>query len=271
MAFDESDLDVIEQPPLPVEPARLKPWQLLWDCIVRPAAAMTRLAEHPGWRRWIWPLGLLTLLDLGVLALQTPMRNRLAGALLQAQMAKMQAQTGNAVPQAGGVTAAGISGGLNLVQTVMGAISIPVGLLLGTLLTAAVLHFVGTVLGGQQGFGQVFTAAAWARAPLILGSVVKLAGAAAGNFDISPAGLSGLVAADPFGDSPTARSYLGPLLGQVELWNLWYLVLLAVAVLAVSRVSRAKAAGAVALLLGLRVLTGVAGVAIGNVFSNFGR
>ena len=84
-------------------------------------------------------------------------------------------------------------------------------------------------------------------------------------------GLAIAVAADPFGDSPTARSYLGPLLGQVELWNLWYLVLLAVAVLAVSRVSRAKAAGAVALLLGLRVLTGVAGVAIGNVFSNFGR
>lgn len=271
MAFDESDLDAIEQPPLPAEPARLKPWQLLWDCIARPAAAMARLAEHPGWRRWIWPLGLLTLLDLGIFALQTPMRNRLAGALIQAQMAKMQAQAGNAVPQAGGVTAAGLSGGLNLVQTVMGAVSIPVGLLLGTLLTAAVLHFVGTVLGGQQAFGQVFTTAAWARTPLILGAVVKLAGAAVGNFDVSPAGLSGLVAADPFGDSPAAGSYLGPLLGQVELWNLWYLALLAVAVLAVSRVSRGKAAGAVALLLVLRLLTGVAGVAMGNVFRNFGR
>lgn len=270
MAFDESDLDAIERPPAPAEPARLRPWQLLLDCVVSPAAAMGRLAEHPGWRRWIWPLGLLALLNLGTFALQTPMRGRLAGALLQAQLAKAQAQFGEAAAQSGAVMAGGMSGGMNLVQTLMGVVGIPLGILLGTLLTAAVLHFVGTVLGGQQAFGQVFTVAAWAKAPLILGGVVKLAGAAAGNFDISPAGLSGLVAQDPFGDQ-AGGSYLAPLLGQIELWNLWYLALLAVAVLAVSRVSKGKAIGAVALLVGMRVLAGAAGVAMGNLLGSFGQ
>ncbi len=271
MAFDDSDLDAIEQPPTPADVARLKPWQLLWDCITGPVAAMGRLAEHPGWRRWVWPLGLLALLNLGTFALQTPMRGRLAGALIQAQLAKAQVQMGDAGAAGGAVMASGVTGGMNLVQTIFGVVGIPLGILLGTLLTAAILHFVGTVLGGQQAFGQVFTVAAWAKAPLILGAVVKLAGAAAGNFDMSPAGLSGLVAQDPFGDDPAVGSYLGPLLGQIELWNLWYLALLAVAVLAVSRVSKGKALGAVALLVGMRVLAGAAGVAIGNLVGNFGQ
>lgn len=272
MAFDDSD--PFEQPPSPSPSPldeRLKPRQLLWDCIVSPGTALARVAERPGWRRWIWPLGLLTLLSLGVFALQTPARNRVSAAALEAKMAEVQAQMGGDAVVAGQAmpAAGGIAGSMNLVAAITGAIGIPLGILLGTLLVAGVLHFVGTVLGGQQGFGAVFTAAAWAKTPLILGAVLKLGAAAAGNFDYSPAGLSGLVAADPLAEK-TSQSYLGPLLGQVELWNLWYLGLLVVLMMVVSKISRGRALAAVGLLLLLRVLSGVAGAALANMVGGLG-
>lgn len=263
MAFD--DTDPLEPPPSPLD-ERLKPWQLLWDCIVSPRAALARVAERPGWRRWIWPLGLLALLSLGVFALQTPARNRHSAAVLAAKMATVQAQMGGDMEvggQAMGSTSA-IAGSMNLVGAITGAVGIPLSILLGTLLVAGVLHFVGTVLGGQQGFGAMFTAAAWAKTPLILSAVLKLGAAAAGNFDFSPEGLSGLVAADPLAEK-AVQSYLSPLLAQLDLWKLWHLGLLVVLMMVVSKISRGRALAAVGLLLLLRVLSGVAGVAIANL------
>lgn len=271
MAFD--DADPLDDNPVPAPSAmdvRLKPWQLLWDCIVSPAAALGRAAERPGWRRWIWPLGLLALLQVAAFALQTPARNRFNAAVEEASPPEVQVQMGDAAVAGQAMPAAtGGASGMNLVGTVAGTVGIPVGILLGTLLVAAVLHFVGTVLGGQQGFGAVFAAAAWAKTPLVLGAVLKLGAAVAGNYDFSPEGLSGLVAPDPLAQKAT-QSYLAPLLAQVDLWKLWHLALLVVLMTVVARLSRGRALAAVGLLLLLRILSGVAGVAIANMVGGLG-
>jgi hypothetical protein len=108
-------------------------------------------------------------------------------------------------------------------------------------------------MGGQQGFGQMFTVIAWAFLPQIMGLALKLVAALAGNFDPSPAGLSGLVAPAP-GNPP---SPLGPILGHIELWNLWTLALFVPAVMAAARIPRRKALVALAIYLGLNIVLGV--------------
>ncbi len=133
------------------------------------------------------------------------------------------------------------------------------GSLVGLLVVAAIFHFLGAVMGGQQSFTQMFTVIAWAGLPLLLGLVVKLAAALLGNVDAT-AGLSGLMVNPVTGET----GLLAPILAQIELWHLWSLALYVLAVRAVSRISVGKAVLAVAVLVGLQVALGLAGVFVGQ-------
>ena len=254
------------QAPLDAEVAvatpRMGPLALAIDMLRRPNAAMRRLADHPG-RRWVWPLGALALLRLAIVLAQSKASQAYASAATQAAMAQQPGMDPEMAAQA-----TEMAGRFGFVGVLFGAVGAVFAVLVGALIVAGVLHFVGTVLGGQQGFGQVFTVTSWARLPLIVGALLQLAYALTGGFDPCPRGLSGLVCPDP--SAPGSASYWSPLLAQIEVWNLWYLLLLGLGVQAVSRVSRRKATLAVAVVVLLTLSGGMAGTAIARFFAGFG-
>jgi MFS family permease len=243
-------------------PQRLGLVALTVDVLVHPAAAFGRLAEHPG-RRWVAPVVVLVLLStaLGLALAFSPKALGLAQAQVAARMSSSGAQlSAEQMAQVEQFQASGMVRAFGAIGALLAGL---VGTVLGLLVVAALFHFLGTVMGGQQSFTQMFTVIAWAGIPVILGLVVKLVAALAGNYDPSPAGLSGLVG-DPVAGQP---SVLAPLLGQIELWHLWSLALYALAIRAVSRISLAKAALAVLVLVLLQVAVGLAGVYLSRALS----
>ena len=259
--IEAHDLDVdaaLTAPPV----ARLGLGALAVDVLVRPSAAFARLAEHPG-RRWIAPVVALLALSTALALAQafSPKALDLAQAELAARMSTTGTQmSAEQLAQVQQFQSSGMMRTFAVIGALLGGL---LGTLLGVLIVAALFHFLGAVMGGQQSYTQMFTVIAWAGVPLILGLTVKLAAALAGNFDPSPAGLSGLVG-DPLAGEP---SLLGPVLGQVELWHLWSLGLYALAIRAVSRIATAKAIVAVLVLVALQMLLGVAGVYLTRAMS----
>jgi len=231
---------------------------LFVDMLRRPRSAMERLAADPR-RRWIVPIAALALVSAVVVALYAPRVT--AHAMAQASIDMASRTEGDPEMAASIASAQRVGGIMGVVFGIIGAL---VGVPLGAAIGAAVLHFFGTVMGGQQSYTQVLTATSWARVPLILGGIVKIPWLVAGGFDPNLAGLAGL-APEPEGDATS--SYLTPLLSQVELWNLWYLVLLVVAVGAACRLSRTKAIISVAAFVGLKLAFGALGVFAGNFMS----
>jgi hypothetical protein len=155
------------------------------------------------------------------------------------------------------------SGPLAAITAAVSLVGAELGVFIAAVAGAAVLHFLGTLLGGQQTFSQMLTATSWARLPLVFQEALRLVVFLPGGFDPNPSGLEGLVAGDPL-QAAMAPSPLGPVLAQVSVWNLWKLALFVVAVRAVSQVSRGKAIAAIAVYLLLVVLLGEAGVLVGR-------
>jgi hypothetical protein len=237
---------------------------LFVDTLIHPAAAMSRLAEQPG-RRWIWPLGILILLSVITVFAQMSAVAGYQQALLQSQTSSQDPETQQRAMEFAG------SGGIQMVTTVFGAIFAILGVIVGTAIIAALLHFVGTIFGGQQGFAQTFTVVSWARVPLIFSALMGLAQAFVGGYDPCPEGLAGLICPDQtLAGGDNTRSYIEPLLAQIEIWKLWSLALLVIGVRAVSRISRGKALAAVGVVLLLSILVGMGGVAASNAASGFG-
>lgn len=223
---------------------------LFVDVIRRPRAAMRRLAARPG-RRWIAPLLTLAVLSAAYAALAAP--RAMEAARRSGQMPEMSEAQMSAMQS------------ISLFTMIAGAVAAFVGTFIAALLVAAILHFVGTVFGGQQSFGETFTTTSWARVPLILRLGVQLIALAFGVYDPSPAGLSGMIPADAEG----AVAYLKPLLGMVEIWYLWYLVLLGIALRSVAKISRGKALVGVLVIVVLVLALGMAGTALQGLLSGF--
>jgi hypothetical protein len=257
--------------PTPADSAAATPGReglvaLLVDTMVRPGAAMRRLADHPG-RRWLVPVACLVVLGLATALVTAPARQRYARVTAQAQLESLQEVN----PQAFGgqssqnmeqMAGSGAAQAATAGTAVAGALFTP---FVAVLLSAAVLHFLGTLLGGQQNYTQMLTVNAWARWPLVFQAGLRLvAWGLTGTFDPNPNGLSGLVAADPT-RAFAAPSPWGPLLAQISIWNLWTLLLFAVAVRVVSHVSFAKAVLVVVVYVLLVILLGEVGVGLGRV------
>jgi hypothetical protein len=263
----DEDAAAVPAPDVPAtEEARLGVRALAVDVIRRPRAAMRRLAAHPD-RRWIVPLATLAGLA-GLLAgalVVTPASREFQRAVAEAQLQRMVEQRPDMFQgqSAEALMAQTDSGGVQAVALVTGVIGAILVVLIGALLGAAVLHFMATVLGGQQTFGQMLSVTSWARLPLILKTVLLVVATALGHFDPHPDGLAGLVAADPF-DPETRASLLTPALARVDLWNLWKLGLFVLAVQAVGQLSVRKAIVAVLVLEGLIIAVGLFGVVVQN-------
>lgn len=234
---------------------------LVRDIVIRPSQAMRRLAAHPG-RRWWFPVIALALVTTAATVAGLPASQRFTQqvALSQAQrdvednpemMGDRSPEEIAAFTSGGAFAAVGIGG------AVVGAL---LGGLIGVAVAAAVLHLLGTVLGGQQTFTQMLTVVSWAHVPFVGRELLRLGHHLIGGFDASPAGLSGLVAADPFDPEATA-SYLTPVLAQIELWNVWYWALLVIGVAVVAHVARRKALVGVVVLVVCQVALGLAAVA----------
>lgn len=186
----------------------------------------------------------------------------------EAQMAEMEAQMARAAGDMSEEQAAefeatrdqtlGIMFRVTGVFTVVGAIVTP---FLAVLIATAILHLGGTVLGGQQTYGQMLAAVSWARWPLVFQAALRMVYAFTGGYDMRMEGLSGLVASD---------SPLGPVLAEISLWNLWALALTVLAVAVVSKVKMGKALAVVVALVALRLVIGEAGVAVARMMSGFG-
>ncbi|MCE7939682.1 hypothetical protein DCC79_15725 [bacterium] len=246
--------------PSPVPPAQGRggPMALAIDTLMRPRAALPRLAERPG-RRWILPVALLALVAAvnGFLGARQVIRDSFAS--MGAAGAVSSVAVGGDTGAVEGVDAASAAmGTASMLGAVFAAVGAVVRVVGGVVLAAAVLHFLGTIFGGQQGFGQMLVVVAWAHLPVLAGSLVRLAYGLVAGFGAVTPGLSGLV---------DDQSLLGPVLAQVELWTLWLVALLYIGMRVVSRVPRLKAGLAVGALVALWVAVGALGVVASRVFS----
>lgn len=256
MALDAATTD-LNQPAS--GPERIGVFTLFVDIIRRPSAAMARIAERPK-KRWVVPLVLLTVVSTIVAVAYAP-RAMEAGradleALQERQLEGMDPEQSEAIAaaqQSVGAVQVGVAG--------VGAV---VGTIIGALIGAAVLHFLATVMGGQQAFLEVFSTTAWAKVPLILRELVRMPWLIMGGFDPNPVGLAGLASS---GGLTEGRSYFEPLLAQVEVWTIWYFVLLVIAVRASAKLTRGRAIAVVGLLVVAKLALGMAGIAMGNAMT----
>jgi len=250
---------------------RLDIRSLFVDTVRRPAAAMRRLTAEPG-RRWLAPLLALVVLSVAATATSLPAREQYAAVVGRAQLAEMVKRNpemfqGRSVEEMSRMSTAGAGAMVGRVMALVGAVFAPV---VAALAGAAVLHFLGTLLGGQQAFTQMLAVTAWGRVPLMFQYALRSVGGLLGLYDPNPDGLAGLVAGDPL--KAFARpSPLAPLLAQVSVWNLWMLVLFLIAVRIVCHVSARKALVAVAVYVALAILLGEVGVGFGSIMAGFSQ
>lgn len=242
---------------------------LFVDTILRPVSAMRHLADHPD-RRWLVPLAMLVLFSVAAAAASLPAKQRYDAVLARIQIEQMRETNPQAAEMAEQFTGQSGSGGtISMIGGAMALLGAAIGPLVGALAGAAVLHFLGTILGGQQTYSQMLSATAWARIPLIFQAGLRCLSGLAGGYDPYPNGLAGLVAPDP-AQSFASPSVWGPVLAQISIWHLWALLLFVIAVRVVAHVSLRKALTAVIIYVVLIVLLGEVGVGLGKFGARFG-
>jgi hypothetical protein len=240
---------------------------LVVDLCLHPRRAMTALAAHPG-RRWVWPLLALVVVTACATLAGTAQSQAYSREVAMVQVQRAMKDNPEMMgDQSAEVTVGRMtSGSTGAVMTGIGVIGGVVGVVVGILVAAAVLHFVGTVLGGQQTYTQMLAVSSWAHAPFVLREILRTGAHLLGHWDPNPQGLAGLVACSPLAED-CHPSYLQPVLAQIEVWNVWYWVLLGVAVAVVCHVSWRKVVVALVVLVGLQVALGLVGVAAGRTMS----
>jgi hypothetical protein len=218
----------------------------------RPGTAMRDLAEHPGWR-WLPPTLLMAALSMGAAVATNGARQ----AAERQEFEQIQAQQ----PElAEGSDAAQVAETTFRAFGILNVIGGGIGPFVAVVFVAALFHLLGTVLGGQQGFAQILAGVAWARVPLAVQTLLRMAQGFAGGYDPSPEGLSGLV---------DRGSPLAPILAEVSVWNLWTLALLGVAMAVVARLPRRKAIAAVLVFVAFKVAIGETGVLVQRFAQGF--
>jgi hypothetical protein len=112
---------------------------------------------------------------------------------------------------------------------------------------AGALHLMGTMVGGNNTFGQMFRAVVWSWLPQTLRSLLQAVYVPLSGEVIKNAGLKGLAvraAAAPGDIVPppgTGELALQSFLAQIDLFQIWNFILLVVVVVATARLSRRKA------------------------------
>ncbi len=234
--------------------------------VLRPHTAMSRLVAHPD-RRWLIPLAAMVIMTVAATVAAFPARKQYEFAVTLQQLEQMEERGQTAAfGDRSAAEMAEFASTAGRVTSLIGAVLSPV---IALLLVAAVLHFLGTVLGGQQTFTQMLSAISWARIPLILQAALRATYlVAGGHYDPYTSGLEGLVAPAAMQELATPSPWQ-PILAQLSVWNLWMLALFVIAVRVVSRVSLRKALMAVGAYLVLVLLLGEAGVGFGRFMAGF--
>lgn len=231
---------------------------LLLDILVRPARALTAVADHPQ-RLWLVPLIIALVVVTASLLVSVPLAQQASAELLEEQLANMPPE---ARAQAEQFMAPGSP--FATIAYVTGFLGGVLGLVVGWLFRAGVLHFAALALGGQNRFGQMFSVITWTRVPEIARTLVQTISMALSGQLITKPGLSYLVASgDQIRDSTNLTFYF---LSGVDIFLVWDLILVTIGVAAAARFSRRKAFGLAVGYWVLAVLLGAIPVLISRAF-----
>lgn len=141
---------------------------------------------------------------------------------------------------------------------IMPLISSLLGLWVGWLLVAALLHFGSTLLGGRGSMQSALNIVAWASLPFAVRDILRIIFMLSAGHVINSPGLSGFAAANGF---------VSRLLTHVDIFLIWYVILLIIGFAIADNLSGSKAAAGV-LVIVLLVLLAQSG--LGALSSNLG-
>jgi hypothetical protein len=211
--------------------------RLLVDIFIRPTRALTAIRDHPG-RRWLVPAVIALVVVMASTLLVVPIAQRAAPQLTQQQIQNLTPEQQAQVQE---LTRPGSP--LMMFSLAVGLVTAILGLFVGWLVHAGVLHVVALALGGQNRFSQMFSVVTWTGFPGLVRQTLQTATIVASGQIIVNHGLSGLVATGNLRQDSTNLVYA--LLSGIDIWLVWELLLLTIGVALAARFARRKAAALV--------------------------
>ncbi len=219
---------------LPLERPRRFHFDWIWPSLRGPGGFFARLAEYEG-GAWLTPL-LIAAVSLGVRVLaegtiQTRLNEMAGGPVPPPESQFWTPDQLNSWMQA-----------QQLQQGPMFVYGFPflgalLGLVLGWVLTFAILHLTLTLLGGRGSLRAMMNVAAWAWLPLAIRALVVAAAVYFAGQLINGVGLSGFA---PTGDTGSSGAFLTAVLALVDIYWVWHLIQLVIGSHAAVRLSRGK-------------------------------
>ncbi|HRF48922.1 MAG TPA: YIP1 family protein [Anaerolineales bacterium] len=218
---------------LPIERRRFQ-FDWVWPSLRGPGAFFARLAEYDT-GAWLTPL-MIVAAALGVRVL--------ADGLIQTRLNEM---TGGPVPPPDSVywTPDQLNAWMQAQSMQTGPmfvygfplLGVLLGLVIGWVLTFAVLHLVLTLLGGRGSLRSMMNVAAWASLPLALRALVSATAVFFTGQLINGQGLSGF---GPTGEVDAGGAFVAALLALIDLYWLWHVLQLVIGSHAAVRLPRGK-------------------------------
>lgn len=205
---------------------------LLVGIVIRPSPALTSIRDNPRWV-WVAPAVLAIAIILIQALVMTPIASQQAAELMEEQLANLPEEQRAQLPP---TFAQGPSIALMATTTIVGGL---VGLAVGWLFQAGVVHLGSLALGGQNSFSQVFSMVAWVWLPNFFRSLTQVIYTAITGELITHPGLSSLVATG--NQSQDASNLVYALLTRIDIFVGWHLALLFIGVAVVARFSKRKA------------------------------
>ncbi len=227
-------LEFMSDATLPLERPRRFHFDWIWPSLRGPGGFFARLAEYEG-GAWLTPL-LIAAVSLGVRVLaegtiQTRLNEMAGGPVPPPESQFWTPDQLNSWMQA-----------QQLQQGPMFVYGFPflgalLGLVLGWVLTFAILHLTLTLLGGRGSLRAMMNVAAWAWLPLAIRALVVAAAVYFTGQLINGVGLSGFA---PTGDTGSSGAFLTAVLALVDIYWVWHLIQLVIGSHAAVRLSRGK-------------------------------
>jgi hypothetical protein len=245
----------------PLEQPRRFHFDWVLPALIRPRAALARIVEYAG-DCWLTPLLVVSL----AVALQVIATGNVRGALAatgqitlppgsefwtpEQQAQYFQAQQALTSPAF-----------LYFIPGLLGLL----GAWIGWVLTASLVHFLLTVLGGRSATRAALNVVAWASLPLAVRALVRAGYSFMTNSLIISPGLGGFAPLD----AGAAGAFLAAVLGLVDFFVIWHSVLIVIGVRQASGLSWQKVITStvlsVAVVLIVQALPGFIGAQLGGL------
>jgi hypothetical protein len=129
-----------------------------------------------------------------------------------------------------------------------------IGLWLGWLILAGLLHLGSTLLGGRGAMSSALNVAAWAGVPLIVRDVLRTIFVLVAGRAIQSAGLSGFV---------TGVGMVAQLLARLDLFLIWNIILLVIGIQVADSLPKGKAIAGVLIVMFILLLAQAGMAALG--------